>query len=172
MEIATMDKVLVSVKIETLKDLYAVEEGRLSPDEVRRIQVDDALVDTGASVLSLPKRYVKQLGLTPVRERTARTAAGVIRIRIYSVVRLTVQGRDVHTEVCEVPDDCPVLIGQIPLEGLDLVVDPVGQRLIGNPAHGGEQMIELYSVFPGRASAAGDDEQEYREPGALPTSAF
>jgi hypothetical protein len=30
------------------------------------------------------------------------------------------------------------------LELLDFVVDPVHQRLIGNPAHGGEQMIELY----------------------------
>jgi hypothetical protein len=46
--------------------------------------------------------------------------------------------------VAEVPDDCPVLIGQIPLEVLDFVVDPVGQRLIGNPAHGGEQMLEMY----------------------------
>lgn len=158
MEIATMDKVLVSATIENPKDLYAVEVGRLSPNEVRRIQVDDALVDTGASVVSLPKRYIKQIGSPPVRKRTARTAAGVNRIRNYSVVRLTVQGRDVATEVCEVPDDCPVLIGQIPLEGLDFVVNPVGQRLIGNPEHGREQMIELYSVFPGQASEAGDTE--------------
>jgi hypothetical protein len=43
-----------------------------------------------------------------------------------------------------VPDDCPVLIGQVPLELLDFVVDPGGQRLIGNPAHGGEHIIELY----------------------------
>jgi hypothetical protein len=42
------------------------------------------------------------------------------------------------------PDDCPVLIGQVPLEVLDFVVDPQGQRLIGNPAHGGEQILEIY----------------------------
>jgi predicted aspartyl protease len=158
MEIVTMGKVLVSATIENLKDLYSVEEGRLPPTAVRRIEVHDALVDTGASVLSLPWRYIKQLGLTQVRERTARTAAGVIRIRIYSVVRLTVQGREVPTEVCEVPADCPVLIGQIPLEGLDFVVDPIGQRLIGNPDHGGEQMIELYSIFPGQISGFSGDE--------------
>ena len=39
--------------------------------------------------------------------------------------------------------DCPLLIGQVPLELLDFVVDPVGQKLIGNPDHGGEQMIDL-----------------------------
>ncbi len=42
------------------------------------------------------------------------------------------------------PDECPVLIGQIPLEALDFLVDPIGQRLIGNPEHGGEQMIEMF----------------------------
>lgn len=47
-------------------------------------------------------------------------------------------------DVAELPDSRPVLIGQLPLEGLDFVVDPLGQRLIGNPAHGGEHMIELY----------------------------
>jgi hypothetical protein len=29
-------------------------------------------------------------------------------------------------------------------ETLDFVVDPSGGRLIGNPAHGGEQMFETY----------------------------
>ncbi len=46
-------------------------------------------------------------------------------------------------DTMEVPDDVPVLIGQIPLEMLDLVVDLPGRRLIGNPAHGGEHILEL-----------------------------
>lgn len=44
----------------------------------------------------------------------------------------------------ETHEDCPVLIGQVPLELLDFVVDPKTQRLIGNPAHGGEQTYEMY----------------------------
>jgi len=36
------------------------------------------------------------------------------------------------------------LIGQIPLELLDFVVDPFGQRLVGNPDHGGEHMIDMF----------------------------
>ncbi len=63
---------------------------------------------------------------------------------MFSTVRLTVQGRDCSCDVVEIPDDCPALIGQVPLELLDFVVDPAGQRLIGNPAHGGEHIIELY----------------------------
>jgi hypothetical protein len=37
-----------------------------------------------------------------------------------------------------------VLIGRIPLDMLDLVVDPQARRLIGNPAHHGEHILELY----------------------------
>jgi predicted aspartyl protease len=111
---------------------------------VRSVEVDDALVDTGATLLSMPTRLIQQLGLSPVRVRKARTSAGSVAVQVYSAVRVTVQGRDCVTDVSEVPDDCPVLIGQVPLELLDFVVDPVGQRLIGNPAHGGEHMIDMY----------------------------
>ncbi|HQU42597.1 MAG TPA: hypothetical protein PK867_07280 [Pirellulales bacterium] len=44
----------------------------------------------------------------------------------------------------EVPNGVPVLMAQIPLEHLDFMVDLVGRRLIGNPAHGGEHMYELF----------------------------
>jgi len=40
-------------------------------------------------------------------------------------------------------DEFPVLIGQVPLELLDWVVDPRGQRLIGNPEHGGQHIMEV-----------------------------
>jgi len=42
------------------------------------------------------------------------------------------------------PDECPVLIGQVALEMLDFVVDTTGQKLIGNPDHGAEQMIDMF----------------------------
>jgi predicted aspartyl protease len=144
MEISTMGKVLVPARIENLNDLYDVSAGRLKPEEVRRIEVPDAFVDTGAMHLMLPHRFVKQLGLERYRTRRAKTSDGTTDIPICGMVLLTVQGRDCRMEVGEIPDDCPVLIGQVPLELLDFVVDPVHQRLIGNPDHGGEHMIEWY----------------------------
>ncbi len=144
MGIETMGKVLVAAKVESLEDLFQVDRGSLSESEVRRIEVNDALVDTGATILSMPRRLIHQLGLRPVRTRQARTAAGMVTVQRYGTVRLTIQGRECPSDVSEGPDECPVLIGQIPLELLDFVVDPVGQRLIGNPAHGGEHILEMY----------------------------
>lgn len=144
METSLMGKVLVAAKIENLSDLHHVETGALSPEQVRAIEVSDALVDSGATSLAMPKRLIEQLGLRPLRRRRAMTTAGEREVQVYATVRLTVQGRDCAVDVSEVADKCPVLIGQVPLELMDYVIDPAGQRLIGNPAHGGEQMIELY----------------------------
>lgn len=144
MEIATMGKVIVAATIENLQDLYDIRRGMMAADQMRRVAVTDALVDTGASTLSLPRSMIAHLGLSPLRARQARTSAGSITLQMYEAVRLTVQGRECTCDVLEISDDCPILIGQVPLELLDFVVDPQGQRLIGNPAHGGEQMVELY----------------------------
>ena len=144
MEINTMGKVVVSARIENLWDAHDLEKGALTADKVRVVEVGDALVDTGATMLSMPTRLIERLGLKKHRTRTARTTAGMAEFATYEAVRLTIQKRDCLVEVAEIPDECPVLIGQVPLELLDFVVDPVGQRLIGNPDHGGEQMIDMF----------------------------
>jgi predicted aspartyl protease len=144
METATVGKVIVAAKIENLFDIEEVFKGRISEDQVRRLDVDDAMVDTGATSLSLPKRLIAQLGLRQLRTGLARTAGGLTTFGIYSPVRLTVQGRDCTVEVAELPDECPPLIGVIPLEILDFVVNPKSQTLIGNPEHGGEQIFDMF----------------------------
>jgi predicted aspartyl protease len=144
METATVGKVIVAAKIENLFDIEEVFKGRISEDQVRRLDVNDAMVDTGATSLSLPKRLIAQLGLRQLRTGRARTAGGLTTFGIYSPVRLTVQGRDCTVEVAELPDECPPLIGVIPLEILDFVVNPKSQTLIGNPEHGGEQIFDMF----------------------------
>ena|SRR5438105_722446 len=138
-----MGKVIVTARIENLTDLDEVASGQRTADQVRSVEVTDALVDTGATLLGVPKRLITQLGLRPVRTRTGRTVGGTVSIQIYRSVQLTIQGRDCECEVMELADDLPVLVGQYPLELLDFVVDPANRRLIGNPDHGGQQMVDL-----------------------------
>lgn len=143
-ETAEMGRVLVTAKIQNLSDLNLVEAGKLSPDQVRTLVIDDALVDTGATRLAIPANLVAQLGLTVHRTATTMTAAGESVVRLFSAVRLTINGRDCPIDVTEIPEGCPVLIGQVPLELMDWVVDMRNQKLIGNPAHGGQWIQELY----------------------------
>jgi hypothetical protein len=75
METLAMGKVLVTAKIENLFDIEDRERGLLPADKVRSVEVTDALVDTAASGLHLPKRLIAQLGLryfrTEMREASA-----------------------------------------------------------------------------------------------------
>jgi predicted aspartyl protease len=144
MENDAMGRVCTEAKIENLEDLWEVRKGELSSEQVRQAIVPDALVDTGATMLSLPTHMIRELGLTKTGSKRIRSATGVAFADVYSPVRLTIQSRDCAMEVMEVPDGVPVLIGQLPLESLDFVLDSQGQRLIGNPAHGGEYIIDQF----------------------------
>ncbi len=144
METETMGRVTVTALIENLMDIYDADRGQLPAEQVRRVEVTDALVDTGATMLSMPTGLIQQLGLQRFASRRITSSTGVGEVQLYNAVRLTIQGRSCTVDVLEVPDTVPVLVGQVPLEQLDFVVDPQGRRLIGNPAHGGEHIIELY----------------------------
>jgi clan AA aspartic protease len=144
METAAMGRVIVKARIENLEDLVLARSGYKKTEEVRALDVDDALVDTGAAMLSLPKSLIKKLGLKKFTSRKMRTAKGSTKTDIYEAVRLTIQDRNCTIDVCQVAEGCPVLIGQVPLELLDFVVDPKRQRLIGNPEHGGEFMVDAF----------------------------
>jgi len=139
-----MGKVLVTARIENFGDVFEAQKGIIPKSQVRQIEVVDALVDTGATSLMLPKRMIAELGLEQFSTRRARGIGGVVSMPMYSAVRLTIQGRECTLDVGDVSDDLPVLIGQIPLEALDWVVDLRGQRLIGNPEHGGEHMMDVF----------------------------
>ena len=137
-------RITVEVLLENLEDTWAVRRGALPDEQVRRVIVTDALVDTGATLLSLPTKIIQELGLQSVGIKRVTSSTGIGEATMYDTVRLTVLGRTCSMDVIEVPDTAPVLIGQIPLEHLDFTIDMRGRTLVGNPAHGGEHMYELY----------------------------
>ncbi len=140
-ETETVGKVVVSARLENLDDVFAAGKGAGSP--VRTVDVTDALVDSGATGLLVPSRFVRELGLEPLRVRPSRTIGGPVQLQLFRAVRLTIQGRDCISDVAEIPGEFPVIVGQVPLELMDWVIDMRGQQLIGNPAHGGVHMLEV-----------------------------
>ena len=136
-----LGRVVVELEIENYADYQAAEEGRVTADGIRRVTCE-ALFDSGATFLSLPVSIVQTLGLKPFRKRRVRTANGTVERTVYNPVIVRVQERDCIVPIIELPDDCEPLLGQIPLEMMDWWIDPVNQRLVGNPRHGGEWQLE------------------------------
>ena len=137
-----MGKVVAKIKLTNYLDLE-LKRLKLRREKPRTVQTG-ALVDTGATRLYLKRSVIKALGLRKEGEVVSKTTNGTRRRSVYQAARLEVMGRYGAFEVVGIDDDVPNLLGQIPLEYLDLVVDPKGQKLIPNPEHGDKQMSEEY----------------------------
>jgi len=132
-----MGKVIVKIKLTNLKDIFLKSAGARRT-EPRVIEVS-SLVDTGATRLYLKPSVIKKLGLQRIDAVRSQTTNGeAIRFK-YEPVQLELMGRKENFDVIEVPESVPNLLGQVPLEILDLVVDSKRQKLIPNPEHGGSR---------------------------------
>lgn len=115
-------------------DLDMASRGLLAPEAVRTEEVE-ALVDTGAVMLVLPIDLCMRLGLTVVGHQTARLADGTLRrVPQLGSLRIRLVGREMNCDVLALPEGTTPLIGQIPLEALDLIVDPRSREVRVNPA--------------------------------------
>ncbi len=129
------------IELANRADQFLAEAGYIKPEEVRQVTIEDAVVDTGATRLALPKPIIEQLGLKPVSSTPVRTTNGIVNRTIYSEVRFTVMEREGTLDVTELSADLPVLVGHVVLELLDLCVD-IKKGLIYNPEHDGEWIID------------------------------
>ncbi len=140
-----MGKVLAAARVENVGALLAVDQGSLSRRaRCERLRCPTPSWTPGRLGCRCHAPCLGTLGLKYLRTRKALSSAGPMGARVFGTARLTVQGRDCPVDITELPDGCPMLIGQIPLEAMDFVVDMAAIRLVGNPDHGGEHVIELY----------------------------
>ena len=127
--------VMTKVTLWNNTDLDLVQRGLLKPEDVRTAEID-ALVDTGATQMVIPIDICRRLGLTPGRTVPVRLADGTDREMTYfGSLRISIFDRDMGCDALGSPEGTTPLIGQIPLEALDLVVDPKSRELRTNPAH-------------------------------------
>lgn len=129
-----MGKVTTRIKVTNWLDAEMLAVG--ARHESPRVVETDALVDTGAVKFYLKSSVIRQLGLRPIGEIMTRTMSNRSEGRtVFSPVALEIQGRTGRFDVVEIPDALPNIVGQIPLEDLDWVVDCKNQKLVPNPEH-------------------------------------
>ena len=90
----------------------------------------DALVDTGAFHTMVPARLLEELGVARTGSIELQFADGRTERHGAGHAWATVDGRREPTRVVFGGDDSLVLLGAYTLEGLNLAVDPVNQRLL------------------------------------------
>lgn len=136
-----MGKVYTPVTITNRLDEGVYQRGLLTEGDVRRIDLDAVLVDTGATTLCLPQDLVDELGLTVLREAQVATATTVATLLIYEDAKITIMGRTGTFECIGLPEGSEPLLGVIPLEMLGLEPDLRNHRLRALPDTGRQSYI-------------------------------
>ena len=104
----------------------------------------EAVIDTGATMVVLPKDIVEELGLRKMREVKVRYANNKVETKpIYGVVNIELKGRSANLDVLVEEKGSQPLIGHVLLELLDLIVEPKTRKLIPNPASPEMPMMEI-----------------------------
>ena len=137
----SLGEVKVRVKLTNGADQVLVRRGFLSPDSIR-IYETDALIDTGAIKSVLPVEIAQKLGLEIIGKTRARYANDSAEsVEITEMVGIELHGRRTSEEMLVLGSE--VLIGQTVLESLDLLVDCVNHRVIPNPEHPDQPIINV-----------------------------
>jgi clan AA aspartic protease len=100
-----------------------------------------ALVDTGAGTLVIDENTCKKLGLSIEGLRSVTLAGGERLVaRVTEAVEVHWKNRKSTCHALMLPGEHQVLLGAIPLEDMDLTINPKKQELEG--AHG-EEIITM-----------------------------
>jgi len=133
-----MGNVFAEITVKNAFDVGCVHAGQMPENNVRTVTLT-ALVDTGATTLVINEDIFNQLGLSVVETRYINLAGGArMKCKITSPVDIHWKDRYASASAVVLPEGRP-LLGVIPLEFMDLIVDPVRQELVG--ANGDEALL-------------------------------
>jgi clan AA aspartic protease len=128
-----MGLVYADIELISGDDLALFRHGFLAEDQIKHMRVS-MLVDSGAYLLVINDRIKEQLDLPLIEEQIMRLADDTeIEVKIVGPVEVRFGNRSTTTRAAVIPGNVEPLLGVIPLEDLDVVVDPRQQRLIVNP---------------------------------------
>jgi clan AA aspartic protease len=141
---ALMGKVKTKVKLSNFVDTKNYEAGLIPEEKLRTIEVD-VLVDTGATMLTIGEDIAEKLGIKKEKEVYVSLADGSIRRHFKGLgVLVEIDDRDCVTDCIILERGVESLLGQIPLEEMDLVMDCKNKKLIPNPdSYKGKVVVSL-----------------------------
>jgi clan AA aspartic protease len=129
-----MGHVNTQINLKNIDDIKQAKKGNLPKDKIRQATID-VMVDTGATTLIINEQLLQQLGLDVIGEREISLANDATEIcKLTEALEINWENRSVVMSAVVIEDAPEFLLGVLPLEGMDLMVDTVNQRLIG--AHG------------------------------------
>jgi len=126
-----MGMIQTEITLKNATDESKAREGLIREQEIRSITLT-AVVDTGAASLVIGEELREKLGLCIVEERSVKLADGrQTACKLTETVEVHWKNRHWPCAAMVIPNAETVLLGAIPLEGMDLMINPKTQELVG-----------------------------------------
>ena len=136
-----MGLVKAEITLKNTGDITDAQRGYIKEPEIRQTTVT-AMVDTGAATLVINEAIRRQLGLNLQDIYVAELADGSVQTyNKTEAVQIQWKNRDALCRAILIPNASDVLLGAIPLEEMDLIINPLKQELIG--AHGDQAILRV-----------------------------
>jgi clan AA aspartic protease len=128
-----MGYVYAEIQLTNEDDLAFQRRGWAAENEIRRVTTK-ALVDSAAYDLIINQETQERLQLPVLGKRFIKLAdESVLEVDVVGPVEVRFETRATTVRALILPDTEEVLLGAIPLEGLDVIIDPLRERLLVNP---------------------------------------
>ena len=130
-----MGLVYAEIDLISVDDMVLQRRGYLDKDKIKQVKVK-ALVDSAAYMLSINETVRAQLDL-PFIEKQFGTLADetLIEVDIVGPVEIRFENRSTTVRAVVLPGNSEILLGAIPMEDMDVLIDPKQQKLLVNPKH-------------------------------------
>ena len=126
-----MGAVFTEITLKNARDAGNLAVGLINGQDVHETTVQ-AIVDTGAMSLVINEETRQKLALNIQDERFVRVASGDrVPCKVTEAVEVHWKDRQTACEAVVLTNAKTILLGAIPLEVLDLMVNPVAQELVG-----------------------------------------
>ena len=118
-----MGNVYARLELTNDYDIFQADQGLRTVDDIRTLVVEQALMDTGASHLFLPRFMIERLGLPLLEEVDVETATGPATTRVYKGLQIAIGDRRTTLTCVELPGGTQPLIGVVVMEVLGIIPD-------------------------------------------------
>jgi clan AA aspartic protease len=128
-----MGTVYAEIELINGEDFLKARRNIIGEEEIKRITVT-SLVDSGSYMLAINESIQEYLQLPVIGTKKAQLANGeFVEYPIVAPVELRFKNRGTTCRAMVLPGDSEILLGMVPLEDMDVLIDPLRQELLVHP---------------------------------------
>jgi len=141
-----MGSVYAEIELINAVDFGMAKRHQLDQDEVKKLRVT-MLVDSGAWMMAINESIQEQLDLPLIEKRKVQLAdSRIVEYPVVGPIIIKFENRTATANAFVLQGDSEPLLGAIPMEEMDVLINPARRELIVNPEHPHHAVMKMKGI--------------------------